>query len=45
MINREFHFMFAICQQQATVGIDVLDETRDRININGIRQVFIGPTV
>ncbi len=43
MVNREFHFVFAVCQQQATVGVYVLDKARDRININGIRQVSARP--
>ena len=39
MVNREFNLMLTVRQQQTTVGVHILDEARDRININGIRQV------
>ena len=39
VVNREFNLMLAVRQQQAPVGVHVLDKARDRININGIRQV------
>ena len=39
LIDRERHFLLAVCQHQAAMGVDVLDKTGDSVNVDGIRQV------
>ena len=39
LINREFNFMLTIRQQQSPVGVHILDEARDGVDVDGIRQI------
>jgi hypothetical protein len=39
LIDREFHFVLAVCQHQAAMGVDVLNKAGNGVDINGIRQV------
>lgn len=39
LVDREFNFLLAVCQHQAAVGVDVLNERRDGVDINAVRQV------
>ena len=39
LIDRERHFLLAVCQHQAAMGVDVLDKAGNRVDVDGIRQV------
>ncbi|MNP15364.1 hypothetical protein D3C76_1077180 [compost metagenome] len=39
LINGELDLMVAVGQQQSAMSIDVLNKSRDRVNIDGVRQV------
>ncbi len=39
LIDRKLDFMFSVRQQQASMGVNVLDKARNAIDINRMRQV------